>query len=229
MGQLTHERLDIVESMVKGLRLSEAQRAELLASLRKFRMVDDDDPLLKITFATGIMAQFMAEIPDKMQARYWQVDASLADRIADLEKKLNGAISTMRSCINDDNHGTELLRAVMDDRNVRGKEMASLCNAISEDLGEILCLYERVERKAVEALNVAASMAKHKEEMRKLRICGYAVAASMALLALVAIPSSCATRSNLQEIKAQELKQSRNMELLTELFLRKNYMREEAK
>lgn len=61
--------LSVLESMVKELELNETQRADLLSSLRKFNLSDDNDPVLKITLATGIMARYMAQVPVDMTKR----------------------------------------------------------------------------------------------------------------------------------------------------------------
>ena len=62
--------LSVLESIVKELELSESQRAELLTSLRKFNLSDDNDPVLKITLATGLMARYMSQLPDEMTKRF---------------------------------------------------------------------------------------------------------------------------------------------------------------
>jgi len=77
--------LSVLESMVKELELSETQRADLLASLRKFNLSDDNDPVLKITLATGIMARYMSDMPDEMAKRFESISQSVQRYVKEID------------------------------------------------------------------------------------------------------------------------------------------------
>ena len=57
-----------LESIVQTLEISESQRADLIAVLRKLKLFDDNDPIVKMTLAIGLMTKLTSEIPEKLKA-----------------------------------------------------------------------------------------------------------------------------------------------------------------
>jgi len=53
---------------VKELEISESQRADLIATLRRLKLLDDNDPIVKMTLAIGLMTKLTSEIPEKLKA-----------------------------------------------------------------------------------------------------------------------------------------------------------------
>jgi len=55
-----------LEIIVKTLDISESQRGDLLESLRKLKLLDDNDPLVKMTLTIGLMTKLISEIPARL-------------------------------------------------------------------------------------------------------------------------------------------------------------------
>ena len=53
---------------MKELEISESQRADLIATLRRLKLLDDNDPIVKMTLAIGLMTKLTSEIPEKLKA-----------------------------------------------------------------------------------------------------------------------------------------------------------------
>lgn len=60
--------MSALESIVKTLEISESQRADLIAVLRKLKLFDDNDPIVKMTLAIGLMTKLTSEIPERLKA-----------------------------------------------------------------------------------------------------------------------------------------------------------------
>ena len=133
--------LSVLESMIKELELSETQRADLLASLRKFNLSDDNDPVLKITLATGIMARYMAQVPADMTKRATLICEAWEHFFDELRRNTNKVDESCDSFIN-------AFKAQIDDglnRLYMGqREIRAAHDSLSKKHSELQVLQEKV-------------------------------------------------------------------------------------
>lgn len=59
--------VNALESIVQTLEISDKQRADLIDSLRKMKLLDDNDPVVRMTLAIGLMTKLTSEIPEKLK------------------------------------------------------------------------------------------------------------------------------------------------------------------
>ena len=67
MNENEKSSVNALESIVQTLEISDKQRADLITALRKLKLLDDNDPVIKMTLAIGLMTKLTSEIPEKLR------------------------------------------------------------------------------------------------------------------------------------------------------------------